>query len=150
QHAFRAQAEHEQLEKPALDRPGQHLRRAQGLARLGGERLEQLGRRRRVCGRVVLDLVRNDHVEADAWVRGASISLPSLIRLALSFDSSRYAAPSSNSTHGTRFCPVRLTVSGREPNHFSFTTSYSIPASSSACCTFQHGCGPLTHRFVQR
>src|SRR5206468_12216455 len=83
EHPLRAEPEYEQLEEAPFDRPGQHLRSAEIRARFVRELLQQLEWRRRMRGSVRLDLVWDDHR------RGASVSLPSLIRCAMSFDSSR-------------------------------------------------------------
>src|SRR3954454_701110 len=78
---------------------------------------------------------------------------PSRIVRSISFDCSRYQLPSSNSIAGYELCPVpaitavRLLLPGQGP----LTTSYSIPSSSSAFCTLQHGCPPsFAHMLGQR
>src|SRR6476646_7461881 len=62
----------------------------------------------------------------------------------MSFDCSRYQLPSSNSIAGYELCPVPAITSVRllRLGHGPLTTSYSTPWSSSAFCTFQHGCPP--------
>jgi hypothetical protein len=139
----------EQHEQPSLELSGEKASLNDRLrtdvhemaGKIDDDRVEGTGKRK-----LVLAVVRRALSPRQTLGR----SVPERARSAITFDSCR-KLPSSNSITGSFFWPVIRSMSDRPPRSSGcLTSSYWMPASSSAFCACQQGCGPLISVPLQR